>query len=84
MARKNSNVEGSRQPKGLTLRRDEVPDATAQAATRHTCTCIHLLEGVNPNSVAMQMGWTSVAFMLETYARFMTGWGGRAMDAALG
>ena len=67
------------------LRRAGLPDTTFHAATRHTCTCILLLEGVNPKSVAMQMGWSSVAFMLETYARFMPGWGdGGAMDAALG
>jgi integrase len=67
------------------LRRAGLPDTTFHAATRHTCTCILLLEGVNPKSVAMQMGWASVAFMLETYARFLPGWGdGGAMDAALG
>jgi hypothetical protein len=85
VARKNGNGKGSRPPNGLMLRRAEVPDATAQAATRHTCTCIRLLEGVNPKSVAMQMGWSSVAFMLETYACFLPGWGdGGAIDAALG
>jgi hypothetical protein len=30
------------------------------------------------------MGWSSVAFMLENYARFMLGWGDNgAMDEAL-
>jgi len=30
------------------------------------------------------MGWSSVAFMLENYARFLPGWGdGGAMDNAL-
>jgi hypothetical protein len=30
------------------------------------------------------MGWSSVAFMLENYARFMPGWdANRAMDDAL-
>ena len=54
------------------------------AATRHSSTCILLLEGVNPKSVALQMGWSSVAFMLENYARFMPGWGDDGvMDAAL-
>lgn len=48
MARKNGNGEGSRPPNKLMLRRAEVPDTTAQAATHHTCTCILLLEGVNP------------------------------------
>jgi integrase len=66
------------------LKRAGLPDTTFHAATRHTCTCILLLEGVNPKSVAMQMGWSSVAFMLETYARFLPGWGDNgAMDAAL-
>ena len=62
----------------------DLPDTTWRAATRHTCTCILLLEGVNPKSVAMQMGWSSVAFMLENYARFLPGWGDSdAMDEAL-
>jgi integrase len=68
-----------------TLRRAGLPDTTWHAATRHTCTCILLLEGVNPKSVAMQMGWSSVAFMLENYARFLPGWGDNdVMDKALG
>lgn len=67
------------------LKRAGLPDTNFHAATRHTCTCILLLEGVNPKSVAMQGGWSSVAFMLENYARFLPGWGdGGAMDAALG
>jgi len=67
------------------LRRADLPDTTWHAATRHTCTCILLLEGVNPKSVAMQMGWSSVAFMLENYARFLPGWGDNdVMDEALG
>jgi integrase len=62
-----------------------LPDTNWHAATRHSCTCILLLEGVNPKSVAMQMGWSSVAFMLQNYARFLPGWGdGGTMDAALG
>ena len=66
------------------LKRAGLPDTNWHAATRHTCTCILLLEGVNPKSVAMQMGWSSVAFMLENYARFLPGWGDNgAMDAAL-
>ena len=66
------------------LKRADLPDTNWHAATRHTCTCILLLEGVNPKSVAMQMGWSSVAFMLETYARFLPGWGDNgAMDVAL-
>lgn len=67
------------------LKRAGLPNTNWHAATRHSCTCILLLEGVNPKSVAMQMGWSSVAFMLENYARFLPGWGdGGAMDAALG
>jgi integrase len=62
-----------------TLGRAGLPDTTWHAATRHTCTCILLLERVNPKSVAMQMGWSSVAFMLEHYARFMPGWGTTAL-----
>ena len=66
------------------LKRAGLPDTNWHAATRHTCTCILLLEGVNPKSVAMQMGWSSVAFMLQNYARFLPGWGdGGAMDNAL-
>jgi site-specific recombinase XerD len=66
------------------LRRAELPDTTWHAATRHSCTCILLLEGVNPKSVTMQMSWSSVAFMLENYARFLPSWGdGGAMDNAL-
>ena len=66
------------------LERAGLPDTTFHAATRHTCTCILLLEKVNPRSVALQMGWSSVAFMLENYARFLPGWGdGGAMDNAL-
>jgi integrase len=66
------------------LQRAELPDTTFHAATRHTCTCILLLSGVDPKSVAMQGGWSSVAFMLENYARFLPHWNdGGAMDAAL-
>jgi hypothetical protein len=66
------------------LKRAELPDTNWHAATRHTCTCILLLERVNPKSVAMQMGWSSVAFMLENYARFLPGWGDNSvMDEAL-
>jgi integrase len=67
------------------LKRAGLPDTNWHAATRHTCTCILLLGGVNPKSVAMQMGWSSVAFMLENYARFLPGWGDNdVMDEALG
>jgi integrase len=67
------------------LKHAGLPDTNWHAATRHTCTCILLLEGVNPKSVAMQMGWSSVAFMLENYARFLPGWGDNGvMDDALG
>jgi integrase len=57
------------------LKRAGLPDTNWHAATRHTCTCLLLLDRVNPKSVAMQMGWSSVAFMLENYARFLPGWG---------
>jgi len=66
------------------LERAGLPDTTFHAATRHTCCCILLLEKVNPKSVALQMGWSSVGFMLENYARFLPHWNdGGAMDAAL-
>ena len=62
-----------------------LPDTTWHAATRHTCTCLLLLDRVDPKSVANQMGWSSMSFMLENYARFMPGWGdGGAMDEMLG
>src|SRR5215218_1496889 len=67
------------------LKRAGLPDTNWHAATRHTCTCSLLLEGVNPKSVAIQMGWSSVAFMLENYARFLPGWGDDGViDEALG
>lgn len=66
------------------LKRADLPETNWHAATRHTCTCLLLLERVNPKSVALQMGWSSVAFMLERYARFLPGWGdGGAMDQML-
>lgn len=41
--------------------------------------------GVNPKTVAVQMGWSSVSFTLENYARFMPAWGDNgAMDETLG
>lgn len=62
-----------------------LPDTTFHAATRHTCTCLLLLDRVDPKSVALQLGWSSMAFMLENYARFMPGWGdGGSMDRMLG
>lgn len=67
------------------LRNAGLPDTTWHAATRHTATCLLLLDRVDPKSVALQMGWSSMAFMLENYARFMPGWGdGGAMDRMLG
>lgn len=67
------------------LERAGLPDTTFHAATRHTCCCIQLLAGVNPKSIAMQQGWSSVAFMLENYARFLPHWNdSTAMDEALG
>lgn len=66
------------------LERAGLPDTTWHAATRHTCCCILLLSGQNPKSIAMQQGWSSVAFMLENYARFLPHWNdGAAMDSAL-
>lgn len=66
------------------LKRASLPDTTFHAATRHTGCCIQLLAGVNPKSIAMQGGWSSVAFMLETYARFLPHWNDTtAIDAAL-
>ena len=66
------------------LKRAALPDTNWHAATRHTCTCLLLLDRVNPKSVALQMGWSSVAFMLENYARFLPGWvDGGAMDRLL-
>lgn len=66
------------------LKRACLPDTNWHAATRHTCTCLLLLDRVNPKSVAMQMGWSSVAFMLENYARFLPGWGDNgALDRLL-
>ena len=66
------------------LEKAGLPDTTFHAATRHTCCCILLLSGVNPKSVAMQQGWSSVAFMLENYARFLPHWNDSgAMDDAL-
>ena len=66
------------------LKRAALPDTNWHAATRHTCTCLLLLDRVNPKSVALQMGWSSVAFMLENYARFLLGWvDGGAMDRLL-
>lgn len=66
------------------LKRAKLPETNWHAATRHTCTCLLLLDRVNPKSVALQMGWSSVAFMLEKYARFLPGWSdGGAMDQML-
>jgi integrase len=67
------------------LKRAGLPDTNWHAATRHTCTCLLLLDRVNPKSVALQMGWSSVSFMLDTYARFLPGWDdGGSMDRLLG
>lgn len=66
------------------LKRAGLPETNWHAATRHTCTCLLLLDRVNPKSVALQMGWSSVAFMLEKYARFLPGWSdGGALDQML-
>lgn len=61
-----------------------LPDITFHAATRHTCCCILLMQGVNPKAVSLQLGHSSVAFTLQKYAHFLPGFGDNgAMDAAL-
>jgi integrase len=61
-----------------------LPDTTFHAATRHTCCCILLAQGVNPRVVSLQLGHSSVAFTLQRYASYLPGWGDDgAMDAAL-
>lgn len=66
------------------LERAGLPETTFHAATRHTCCCILLMQGVNPKSVSLQLGHSSVAFTLQKYAHFLPGFGdGGAMDSAL-
>jgi integrase len=66
------------------LKRAGLPDTTFHAATRHTCCCILLIQGVNPKVVSLQLGHSSVAFTLQKYAHFLPGFGDNgAMDAAL-
>ena len=66
------------------LKRAGLPDTTFHAATRHTCCCILLMQGVNPRVVSLQLGHSSVAFTLQKYAHFLPGFGDNgAMDAAL-
>jgi integrase len=66
------------------LKRAGLPDTTFHAATRHTCCCILLMQGVNPKAVSLQLGHSSVAFTLQKYAHFLPGLGDNgAMDAAL-
>jgi integrase len=66
------------------LNRAGLPDTTFHAATRHTCCCILLMQGVNPKAVSLQLGHSSVAFTLQKYAHFLPGFGDNgAMDAAL-
>ena len=61
-----------------------LPDTTFHAATRHTCCCILLAQGVNPRVVSLQLGHSSVAFTLQRYASYLPGWGDNgAMDSAL-
>ena len=52
------------------------------AATRHTCCRILRLQAVNPKAVSLRPNHSSVAFMLQKYARyFLAGFGdGGAMD----
>jgi integrase len=67
-----------------TLKRVGLPDTTFHAATRHTCCCILLAQGVNPRVVSLQLGHSSVAFTLQRYASYLPGWGDNgAMDEAL-
>lgn len=66
------------------LKRAGLPDTTFHAATRHTCCCILLAQGVNPRVVSLQLGHSSVAFTLQRYASYLPGWGDNgAMDEAL-
>jgi integrase len=66
------------------LRKAGLPDTTFHAATRHTCCCILLAQGVNPRVVSLQLGHSSVAFTLHRYAHFMPGFDDNgAMDLAL-
>jgi integrase len=55
------------------LKRAGLPDTTFHAATRHTCCCILLIQGVNPKAVSLQLGHSSVAFTLQKYAHFLPG-----------
>ena len=66
------------------LKHAGLPDTTFHAATRHTCCCILLQQGVNPKAVSLQLGHSSVAFTLQRYAHFLPGFGDNgAMDDAL-
>ena len=66
------------------LKHAALPDTTFHAATRHTCCCILLQQGVNPKAVSLQLGHSSVAFTLQRYAHFLSGFGDNgAMDDAL-
>jgi integrase len=66
------------------LKRAGLPDTTFHAATRHTCCCILLTQGVNPRTVSLQLGHSSVAFTLQRYASYLPGWDDNgAMDSAL-
>ena len=66
------------------LRKTGLPNTTFHAATRHTCCCLLLAQGVNPRVVSLQLGHSSVAFTLQRYATYLPGWGDDgAMDLAL-
>jgi len=66
------------------LKKVGLRDTTFHAATRHTCCCILLMQGVNPRVVSLQLGHSSVAFTLQRYASYLPGWGDEgAMDSAL-
>ena len=68
------------------LKRAGLPDTNFHAATRHACCCLLLMQGVNPKTVGLQLGHSSVAFTLQKYAHYMPGMGDAAagvMDEAL-
>lgn len=69
------------------LKRAGLPHTNFHAATRHTCCCLLLEAGVNPKTVSLQLGHSSVAFTLQKYAHYLPGMGevaAGAMDEALG
>ena len=76
---------GCKECRSIGLSGAGLPSTTFHAATRHMCCCILLLQGVNPRSVSLQLGHSSVAFTLQKYGHFLPGWDDDgAMDEALG